>query len=259
MNILFIGDIVGAPGRTAVKKKLPGTVSKYSIDLVVANGENTSSGLGLIKQNAEELFDYGIDVITMGNHTWSKKEIFDFIDHEDRIIRPGNVSTNWPGRASTTFDVGGIKTSVINLIGRVGMQPADCPFEAADRMIDDLKAKSKPDIIILDFHAEATSEKSALAHFLDGRISFFAGTHTHVQTADECILPGGTGYITDAGMTGPYESVIGMDINTSVRRFTGKLPVPYRVADGPFVFSAVFAQIDERSGRTVRIERIREY
>ncbi len=258
MNILFIGDIVGAPGRKAVKEILPVISQRFSPDLVIANGENAAAGLGIIWKNAEELFDYGIDIITMGNHTWSKSEIYDFIDDEKRIIRPLNVSDRWPGQGVAVVSVNSIKVAVIDLIGRVSMIPSDCPFDAADGVLEELRSGDDPAVIVVDFHAEATSEKNALARYLDGRISLFAGTHTHVQTADECILPKGTGYITDVGMTGPTESVIGMEINSSIRRFTYKLPVPYRVADGPYIFSAVIASVDEKTGKTLRITRIRE-
>lgn len=259
MNILFIGDVVGAPGRKAIRDKLYGIIREFSLDIVIANGENSASGLGMTRQTADDMFDQGVDIITMGNHTWSKSDIFNFIDDDKRVIRPANVSTAWPGRGYTTISVKGVKIAVLNLIGRVGMQPSDCPFVAADKLLEDIKDHEAPDIVILDFHAEATSEKNALARYLDGRISLLVGTHTHIQTADECILPEGTGYITDVGMTGPSNSVIGMEIASSVRRFTNKLPVPYRVADGPYVFSALFASIDDTSGRTVKIERIREF
>ena len=257
MNILFIGDIVGAPGRKAVKKHLRPLVNDHMIDLVIANGENAAAGLGITENTARELFDYGVDIITMGNHTWSKSEIFDFIDDETRIIRPDNVSDNWPGKGYAVFKHNGVNVIIIDLMGRVGMGPANCPFDHADKMIKELKREYDTNCVIIDFHAEATSEKYALARYLDGRVSLICGTHTHVQTADECIFPQGTGFITDVGMTGPVNSVIGMDIKSSVRRFTSKLPVHYRVADGDSIFCAVIASIDSEKGISTSIERIR--
>lgn len=257
MNVLFIGDVVGSPGRKVVQENIEKLRRKYDIDLAIANGENAAAGLGITSNTARDLFDYGVDIITMGNHTWSKREIFNFIDDEQRIVRPANVSDNWPGSGYAVVDVFDSKVIVINLLGRVGMHPANCPFDEGDKLVERLKEKYKTNIVIIDFHAEATSEKQAFGRYFDGRVSLVAGTHTHVQTADECILPKGTGYITDAGMTGPISSVIGMDIKSSVKRFTDKLPVPYRVADGPAVFSGLWATIDNDSGLTTHIERIR--
>ncbi|MHB8961772.1 MAG: TIGR00282 family metallophosphoesterase [Saccharofermentanales bacterium] len=258
MNILFIGDIVGSSGRSAIRNNIKRIRNENAIDLCIANAENSAAGLGITPTVARDLFDSGIDALTMGNHTWSKSDIFNFIDSETRIARPANVCENWPGKGYTVAQAGPHKAVIINLLGRVGMNPANCPFDKANEMIPDLKQRYNTKVVIIDFHAEATSEKQAFARHFDGRVSLVVGTHTHVQTADECILERGTGFITDVGMTGPVNSVIGMEISSSVRRFVDKLPVPYRVAEGPSIFSAVVAQIDESTGRATSIRRIRE-
>ncbi len=256
MKVLFIGDIVGSSGRKAVREVLPKIRKEYGIGLCAANAENAAAGLGLTPAVAHELFDAGLDVLTMGNHTWSKSEFIPFIESEPRIARPANGALGWPGKGYAAVTAGTGKAVLVNLLGRVGMAPSNCPFECAESLIPDLKRRFGTRILIVDFHAEATSEKQAFARYFDGRVSLVIGTHTHVQTADERIFEKGTGYITDVGMTGPVNSVIGMEINSSIRRFVEKLPVPYRVADGPAVFSAVVAEIDESTGRTLSLERI---
>ncbi|MEW6335280.1 MAG: TIGR00282 family metallophosphoesterase, partial [Thermodesulfobacteriota bacterium] len=209
MKILFIGDIVGKPGRRAVRELLPGIVEDHRIDLVIANCENAAAGFGVTGEVIEELQDCRIDVLTSGNHIWDKKEILEIIEGCDRLLRPANYPAGAPGRGCLVMTApGGLRVGVINLAGRVFMHPLDCPFRTADREIGTLK--SRADVIIVDMHAEATSEKIAMGWYLDGRVGAVVGTHTHVQTADERILPGGTGYITDAGMTGPFDSVIGI-------------------------------------------------
>lgn len=259
MNVLFIGDIVGSSGRSAIRNNLQRIKKENNVDLCIANAENSAAGLGITPIVARDLFEAGLDALTMGNHTWSKSDIFNFIDSEPRIARPANVSDQWPGKGYTVITKGEHKLIVINLLGRVGMTPANCPFDRADEMVPDLKQRHNTKMVIIDFHAEATSEKQAFARYFDGRVSLVIGTHTHVQTADECILERGTGFITDVGMTGPVNSVIGMEISSSIKRFVDKLPVPYRVAEGPSIFSAVVAQIDETTGRTLSIKRIREF
>lgn len=258
MRLLMIGDIVGRPGRRAVKQNLPGLVSQFGIDLVIANGENSAGGNGITREVAQELFSLGVDVITMGNHVWNQKEIFNFIDQEERIVRPANYPPGTPGRGAGTFRTRtGLEMGVLNISGRIFMQELDCPFRKADELVGRLR--SKVDIVFVDFHAEATSEKMAMGWHLDGRAAAVCGTHTHVQTADERILPGGTAYITDVGMTGPRNSVIGVKKDLVVEKFLTQLPRRFEVADGLYQFNAVLVEIDEFSGRAVNIERIQNY
>lgn len=254
MNILFIGDIVGNPGRKIIKELMPGLRNEYPHDVCIANAENAAGGSGITYIVAQELYKSGIDVITMGNHTWSKKEILNFIDSEPKIVRPANFPSELPGKGSTIYNSKIGKIGILNLMGRVYMDSIDCPFKAAERELGYLKSFTK--IIIVDFHAEATSEKSALAWFLDGRVSCVLGTHTHVQTADEKLLPFGTAFISDVGMTGPYEGIIGVDKDIVINKFVTHMPVKYEVARGSTQFNAVYLQIDEKNGKTVRIERI---
>lgn len=256
MNVLFIGDIVGSSGRLIIKEKLGLLKLKYEIDICIANAENSAAGLGITGSIAKELYSYGIDIITLGNHTWSKSEIFNYIDSDDRMVRPANGAPSWPGKGYCVKSTPYGNVVIINLLGRVGMDPANCPFERADLMLSDLKSKYKTRMTIIDFHAEATSEKHAFARYLDGQVSLIVGTHTHVQTADESIFERGTGFITDVGMTGPIESVIGMDMNNSIKRFVEKIPVPYMVAKGPSMLSFIVAKIDEKTGRTIEISRM---
>jgi metallophosphoesterase (TIGR00282 family) len=251
LNILFIGDIVGNPGRKAVKECINEIRREMPFDYCVANGENAAGGLGITFVIAQELYGLGIDVLTMGNHTWAKKEILNFIDDDLRIIRPANYSKELPGKGSTVIDG---RLGIVNLVGRIYMDPAECPFKALDRELEHLKKDVR--VIIVDMHAEATSEKCALAWFADGRVSCVLGTHTHVQTADERILPCGTGFITDVGMTGPYEGIIGVDRNIVIEKFRYQMPVRFEVAKGPVQFNAVHIEIDEKTGKSVAIKRI---
>lgn len=254
MKILFIGDVVGNPGRKAVKELLPSIKKEYQIDFCIANCENAAGGSGITYVVAQELYKYGIDAITMGNHTWSKKEITNFIESDIKIVRPANYPRELPGNGSTVISGPKGKIGIINVLGRVYMENIDCPFRAAEREIEYLKSFVK--VIILDIHAEATSEKCALAWHLDGKVSCVLGTHTHVQTADERILPFGTGYITDVGMTGPYEGVIGVDRELIVNKFLLHMPVKFEVAKGPVQFNAIVADVDESNGKTLNIQRI---
>jgi len=257
LNLLFIGDIVGSSGRKLVKEKLYEIQNAHNIDITIANAENVAGGLGITSSLASYLFNSGIDVITLGNHTWSKSEMIKSIEYEDYVIRPANVSSNWPGRGFCIKKTDKGNVLVINLLGRVGMgMLANCPFERADEMLADIKSRHDIKVTVIDFHAEATAEKQAFARYLDGRVSFVAGTHTHVQTADETIFERGTGYITDVGMTGPVDSIIGMNTESSIKRFVEKLPVHYLVADGFSKISAVVAEIDENTGKTINIKRI---
>ncbi len=256
MKILFIGDIVGSSGRQIIKEKLEQIKKENMIDICIANAENAAAGLGITGSIAKEIYSYGVDAITLGNHTWSKNEIMNHIDSDERMARPANGPSTWPGRGFCVINTAMGNIIVINLLGRVGMEPANCPFECASRILPELKEKYKTRMTIVDFHAEATSEKQAFARYFDGQISLVVGTHTHVQTADETIFECGTGFITDCGMTGPYDSVIGMDTNSSIRRFVEKIPVPYSVAKGPSMLCAVIAEIDEKNGRTKNLQRM---
>ncbi|EMR07483.1 hypothetical protein C772_00499 [Bhargavaea cecembensis DSE10] len=255
MKILFIGDIVGEPGMEMVRRTLPGLRRKYAPDVVIANGENAASGKGLRRQDYDDLIFGGVDVITMGNHTWDKKEIFDFIDGADSLIRPANFSPEAPGRGMTTISKEAGLLTVINLHGRAFMPPHDDPFEAADRLIAQAKAESP--LVFVDFHAEATSEKIAMGWHLDGRVTAMVGTHTHVQTADERILPGGTAYLTDAGMTGPYDGILGMKKEEVLYRFRTNLPARFEVPkNGRTQLGGFFVEADAGSGKAIRCERI---
>ncbi|ACM60090.1 hypothetical protein B0S90_1280 [Caldicellulosiruptor bescii] len=253
MRFLAIGDVVGRPGRNILKSTLSKLKENYKIDVVIANCENAAGGNGLTKKVADELFSIGIDVMTMGNHVWANKEIFSFIENETRIIRPANYPEGTtPGRGYNVFEKNNVKFTVINLCGRVFMENLDCPF----RKIDEILKKIECPIIIVDFHAEATSEKIALGFYVDGRVSCLYGTHTHVQTADEKILPNGTAYITDIGMTGPYDSVLGVDKDIVIQKFTTLLPVRFEVAKGKAQFNGIVFEVDNNSGKAVSIERI---
>ncbi len=255
MLVMFIGDIVGNPGRKALKELLPKLKRKYDPHFIIANGENAAGGKGLTRSIAAELFELGIHGLTMGNHTWDQKEIFEFIDSETRIVRPANYPEGVPGRGMVFLKRGGKELAIMNLQGRTFLPPLDDPFRKADDLID--QASSRTRCILLDLHAEATSEKIAMGWYVDGRVSVLVGTHTHVQTNDETILPGGTAYITDVGMTGPRDSVLGMDTETVLQKFMIQLPVRFKVAEGIWVFHAVLIDIDESNGKAKSIIKIR--
>jgi len=257
MRILFIGDIVGKTGRNCLRQYLPEIKSEYRIDYIIANGENAAGGAGMTYDTYIELRDIGIDVITGGNHIWDQKDILSFIDHEPRMIRPANYPVeSTPGRGSVIVETpnGKPDLAVLNLIGRVFMKQVDCPFRTADREL--LLLKEKTDIIIVDFHAEATSEKQAMGWYLDGRVSAVIGTHSHVQTADQRILPKNTAYITDAGMTGLYDSILGVDIEGPLRRFLTQMPHKLSISEGKKVFNGIVIDIDEKNGKANRIKRV---
>ena len=255
MKILFIGDIVGSPGRKIVHDRLADILAQRSIDLCIANGENSASGFGITPRLAEELFASGVEVITGGNHIWDRKEIFDFFPHEPRLLRPANFPNGSPGKGLYVGRTkAGAAYAVMNLQGRTFMAPLDDPFRAA---IAEL-AKIPPDIkvIVVDMHAEATSEKQAMGWYLDGKVSAVLGTHTHVATADNHVLPAGTAYITDVGMTGPHDSVIGMEKKPIVQRFLDALPAKFAVAEGDVQMNTVLIDVDESTGRARSIERL---
>lgn len=240
-------------GRGMVFKSLDKLYRDYSFDAIVANGENSAHGRGISSSISEELLSMGINVITMGNHVWNNSEIYKVLDSTSSVIRPANLSPLSPGSGSTIVDINGQKLGVINLLGRVSMDPCDCPFEAAKREVERLKRETN--MILVDFHAEATSEKVAMGYFLDGEVSAVVGTHTHIQTADEKILPGGTAYITDVGMTGAYVSVLGMDKDIILKKFTTGLPQRFEPAEGRAQLNAVLIDISS-DGRATSIERI---
>lgn len=254
MKVLFIGDIVGKPGRRAVKEGLPGLVNKLKIDFVIANAENAAGGFGITQSVGEDLFSLGIDVLTSGNHIWDKKDAVSYIPKESRLLRPANYPGDVPGSGSIVMNTSsGEKVAVLNLSGRVFMQALDCPFQAAKREIPRLREQTKT--IIVDFHAEATSEKSAIGWFLDGEVSAIVGSHTHVQTADEKILPLGTAFITDAGMTGPVDSIIGVQKEQIINKFLTQIPTRFETAKGEAVLSCVVVDINPHTGKAVSIQR----
>jgi len=256
MKILLIGDIIGNIGVKRIKEIIPNFKKENNIDFIIANGENSAEGMGITLKIFEDLKKAGIDVITMGNHTWGKKEIFNFID-DKQIIRPANYPKNVPGKGYDIYECNNKKIAVINLIGRVDVAIlSENPFLIVEDIINNIK--DKVDIIIVDFHAEATAEKIAMGYFLDGKVTCVFGTHTHVQTADEKILKNGTAYITDIGMSGPTESVIGMDVEASLKRFVTSLPERYKVSDDKNVqIDAVILDINDETCRTEKINRIK--
>lgn len=255
MKILFIGDIVGKPGRRAVKEILPSLIGNREIDLVIANCENAAAGFGITRDVVEELYDAHIDILTSGNHIWDKKEVLGFIEDYETLLRPANYPGIVPGKGSVLMPTAaGDYVGVLNLAGRIFMQPIDCPFVTAKKEIVRLKAKTN--VIIVDMHAEATSEKKALGWYLDGEVSAVLGTHTHVQTADDEVLSGGTAYISDVGMTGPFDSVIGIKKDTIIEKFLTQVPNKFDVAKGDIRLQGVLMDIDTQSGRANAIERI---
>jgi metallophosphoesterase (TIGR00282 family) len=256
-RVLMIGDVIGKPGRVALERQLRSIREERGIDFVTANGENLAGGMGLTPGTAEILFEAGVDVITSGNHIWDKKEIYPYLDQSERVLRPLNYGTHdVPGRGWGTYEaLDGSELAVINLQGRTFMQPIDNPFTEADRLLDEA-SEPLPPIRLVDFHCEITSEKTALGVYLDGRVSAVVGTHTHVVTGDERILPRGTAYQSDLGMTGPLWSVIGFDPATVLPRFVNALPTRFEVGDGPVVVNAAQIDIDPATGQALGIERI---
>lgn len=255
MKVLFIGDIIGKAGRRALREGLSGLVDRFNIDFVIANVENAAGGFGITEEVCEEILSMGVNVMTSGNHIWDKKESIQYIIKERRLLRPANYPDGVPGYSSIVTETNtGEKIAILNISGRVFMQPLDCPFRTALSDIPPLKKETN--VIIIDFHAEATSEKSAFAWFLDGEVSAVIGTHTHVQTADERILPNGTAFITDVGMTGPINSVIGIKKDLIINRFLTQVPIKFETAKGPSLISCVVINIDSDTGRAQDIKRL---
>jgi metallophosphoesterase (TIGR00282 family) len=257
MRVLFIGDIIGRTGRKCISHCFPKIKEEFNIDFTIANVENAAGGFGIIPKIADELLSSGIDVLTSGNHIWNKKEIIEYIAQEKRLLRPANYPPDVPGKGTVVLNSeNGYTIAVMNLCGRVFMSPLDCPFRVAEMELATLREKTN--IIILDFHAEATSEKVAMGWFLDGKISAVIGTHTHVQTNDAQILPQGTAYITDVGMTGPFDSVIGIKKEIILERFINQIPYRLIPANSDLRLSAVLLDIDDKNGKTVSINTIQK-
>lgn len=254
MNILAVGDIVGSIGIQELQRKLQKLKSNEQIDFIIVNGENAAEGMGITEKNFKDILSAGADCVTLGNHTWGKKEIFKFIDNP-KIIRPANYPKDVCGKGYNIFKCNDKKIAVINAMGRAEINiMLDNPFEVVNNIVE--KIGDKVDIIVVDFHAEATAEKKAMANFLDGRVTVIFGTHTHVQTADEQILKNGTGYITDIGMTGPEDSIIGMDTKSALKRFLTGLPERYKIAEGKAIFNGVIFKIDDNTNKVQEIKRI---
>jgi metallophosphoesterase (TIGR00282 family) len=257
MNILLIGDIMGKPGRHAVHNCIGKVRSEHAIDFIIANGENIANGTGIQPDSFRGLLDMGVDVVTTGNHIWSKKEVREILGKDDRLLRPHNYPSENPGSGLGVYDCKGTPIAVLNLMGRVFMYPIDCPFKTADKALEQVASKAK--IVMVDMHCEATSEKRAMGWYLNGRVSSVTGTHTHVMTADEEILPGGTAYLTDIGMSGSPNSVIGMKQQQVLSRFLTGAPARFEVSEElPYLFQAVVVSVDKETGKATKIERIRQ-
>lgn len=255
MRILFIGDIFGKPGREAARRAIPALVEQREIDLVIANVENAAAGFGVTGDIAETILSYGVDVMTTGNHVWDKKEVLEYLPKQPKLLRPANYPTGVPGRGSYVARTRtGEPVGVINVMGRVFMTPLDDPFAVVLREIESIRAKAR--VIIVDFHAEATSEKVSMGWHLDGRVTAIVGTHTHVQTADDRLLPKGTAYITDVGMTGPHDSIIGVTVEAALGRFLNSMPVKFEPATGPARLNAVIVTADPATGKAIALERL---
>ncbi|MDT7043328.1 TIGR00282 family metallophosphoesterase [Candidatus Nitronereus thalassa] len=258
MVILFIGDIVGEPGRRVIANKLQKVVSAHHVDLIFGNGENAAGGFGITAELADDLFDLGLSVITTGNHAWDKKETLDYIKKEPRLLRPANYPEGAPGKGTLVLDLpSGGTVGILQVMGRAFMPILDCPFQVARREVAKLREQTKT--IIVDMHAETTSEKMAMGHFLDGQVTAVVGTHTHVQTADEQVLPKGTAYLTDIGMTGPVHSVIGFKKDLVIEKFLTQMPRRFEVATGPGMLQAALIEFDPNTGKAVDIRRVREF
>jgi len=255
MKILMVGDVFGEPGRAAVKKLLPRLRQEHAIDLAVVNVENAAAGFGVTPQIAREILDQGADVMTSGNHIWDKKEIVEYITKENLLLRPANFPAGTPGVGHVTVKAGPHRVAVVNLMGRVFMSAIDCPFRKADEILTEVSKETR--VVLVDMHAEATSESVAMGWYLNGRVSAVVGTHRHVQTADERVLPGGTAYITDLGLTGPTDGVIGVDRDQIIQRFLNQMPIRFETARGPASLQGVVIALDPETGRASSIRRLR--
>ena len=256
MNVMMIGDVVSDCGRAFLSKHLPALKKLHGIDICVVNGENSAKGNGITPASAGDLFSAGADVITTGNHVYRRAEVYEYLDREPFVVRPANYPAEDPGKGYCIVDRGRYRAAVVNLSGIYYMENLENPFKKADGILDELK-KERVNVILVDFHAEATSEKKAMGFYLDGRISALAGTHTHVQTSDAGVLPGGTGYITDLGMTGNYDSVLGVDKNTIIKKFMDSMPARFDTPEGPACVEGCVFEIDEKSGKCFRAESFR--
>lgn len=254
MKILFIGDVVGSPGRKMVKEYLQKIQKKHRIHFTIINGENAAGGKGITSKIYRSFLEQGAQVITLGNHTWDNREIFEFIDEAKHMVRPANFPEDTPGQGYTIKNINGIEVAVVNLQGRTFLPPIDCPFKKADELITQIRKRTN--LIFVDFHAEATSEKQALGWYLDGKTTAVVGTHTHTQTADNRILPNGTAYITDVGMTGPYDGILGIDREAVLKKFKTSLPVRFEVTKGREQINGVVIDVDVKTGKALSIERI---
>ncbi|SJZ31180.1 TIGR00282 family metallophosphoesterase [Selenihalanaerobacter shriftii] len=255
MKVLLIGDIVGRAGRRAVRELLPDIIDEEEIDFVIANGENAAGGFGITKKVAQELYNYGIDVLTMGNHTWDNKGIFKFIEDDQNLIRPYNYPSGTPGRGYGIYELdSGVKVAVVNLLGRIFLDNVACPFEKLEELLNEIEA----DFVFVDFHAEATSEKVGLGRYFDGQVATVFGTHTHVQTADEKVLPNGTAYMTDLGLTGAVDSILGMKKEGVLKKLTTQLPQRFSVATGDTQFCGAVVDLDLENGLANSIIKVRE-
>jgi metallophosphoesterase (TIGR00282 family) len=257
MKILFLGDVVGHPGRKAVRVLVPRLVSEHGVSLVVANVENAAGGVGVTPEIVDELLEAGVHVMTSGNHIWDKKEVLDVMGFEPRLLRPANYPANNPGRGTVVVKTdGGLKVGIINVEGNVFMRPKSCPFQAVREALELVRQEAR--VVIVDMHAEATSEKKAMGWYCDGKVSFVVGTHTHVQTSDERILPGGTAYLTDAGMTGPHDSVIGVKKEIVIERFVSGMPRRFETATDGIRLQGALVEVDPETGRATAIRRVDE-
>ena len=256
MRILFVADVVGAPGRKALAERLRSLRAELAVDVCVVNGENAADGIGITPRLAEQLLAAGADAITLGNHAFRRAEIVDYLDASDRVVRPANTATGTPGRGLTVVPAGDARTlAVINVLGSLFLHPATSMFEVIDGLVEEARARTP--LVLVDVHAEATSEKAALARWLDGRVTAVVGTHTHVQTSDAAVLPRGTAFITDAGMTGPHDSVIGVEADLAIRRMRTGMPVRFATAQGGVRIEGALVECDADSGRALAIEALR--
>ena len=256
MRILFIADVVGAPGRRALQERLGALRSELGVDACVVNGENAADGIGITPRLADQILGLGVDAITLGNHAFRRSEIGEYLDASDRVVRPANTSRNTPGRGAAVVQTsGGIRLGVVNVLGSLFLHPAISMFEVIDELVEQTRRETP--VVLVDVHAEATSEKAALARWLDGRVTAVVGTHTHVQTSDATVLPKGTAFITDAGMTGPHDSVIGVEADLAIRRMRTGLPVRFETAQGGVRIEGALVECDSETGRASSIEAVR--